>query len=549
MVELLSSAGISFVAYLLVFGGAAVACLVSATRLTRVDDPDTRRGLVALLLTSSGWATAHVAFLLAPSASLKHAFYLIGLVVGLSAVGAWLYFCSAYTNRSLHRQPIYRRVATGVFLVIIAVKLTNPLHNLYFTTEFVTTPFPHLSVTHHLAHWLVMGLSYALSLVGYFMLLEHFTQVQYKTTPVLGLVGITGLPIVFDIIGFTTPYLIDITYEPVGVAIFAVGVAFVYLDTFQAIQLAGGHDEPVILVSADDRIRDYNDRATDLFPVLADKSALGEALWSILPTVTEALDRNRSIIERDRDGETRHYQVSESPFTARQADLGRLLVFADITNRERYRRELERQNERLEQFASMISHDLRNPLNVAMARVEMANDEYDDKNLATAENALDRMARLIEDVLELARHGQPIDDTELVSLSTIARQSWEMVDAPDAEIILEDDLTFTADAARLQQLFENLFRNAVDHGGSDVTIHVGALDESAGFYVADDGVGIPADERDDVFEIGYSTAQEGTGFGLAIVKEIVDAHEWEITLTDSESGGTRVEITGVHRTD
>jgi len=253
MVESLSNSGISFVAYLLVFGGAAVACFVSATRLTRIDDPDTRRGLVALLATSSGWATAHVAFLLVPSTSLKHAFYLIGLVVGLSAVGAWLYFCSAYTNRSLHRQPVYRRVAVGVFLVIVAVKLTNPLHNLYFTAEFVTSPFPHLAITHHLAHWLVMRLSYALSLLGYFMLLEHFAQVQYKTTPILGLVGITGLPIVFDIIGFTTPYLIDITYEPVGVAIFAVGVAFVYLDTFQAIQFAGGHDEPVILVSADDR--------------------------------------------------------------------------------------------------------------------------------------------------------------------------------------------------------------------------------------------------------------------------------------------------------
>ena len=87
--------------------------------------------------------------------------------------------------------------------------------------------------------------------------------------------------------------------------------------------------------------------------------------------------------------------------------------------------------------------------------------------------------------------------------------------------------------------------NAVEHGGSDVSISVGGVDD--GFYIADDGVGIPDSERDRIFESGYSTAADGTGFGLRIVKQIVDAHGWEITATDSDSGGIRFEITGVER--
>lgn len=64
-----------------------------------------------------------------------------------------------------------------------------------------------------------------------------------------------------------------------------------------------------------------------------------------------------------------------------------------------------------------------------------------------------------------------------------------------------------------------------------------------GFYVADDGPGISADERETVFERGYSTAAEGAGFGLAIVRTIAQAHGWTVAATESEDGGARFEFT------
>ena len=534
-----------FLAYLLVFGVAALTCFVSIQRAREIDDPDTRRGLVGLLLTSGGWATAHFLFLVVPTVELKTMFYVVGLVIGVSTVGPWLYFCSAYTGRHLHRNPLIRRAAIILFLAVVGVKLTNPSHHLYFTTDIVTTPFPHLAIHNGIFHWLVMGLSYALAIVGYFMLLELFVQVSYDTKPFVGLVGITGLPIVLDVAGLASPYLIDITYEPIGVAVFGIGIFYVYIDRFQAIQLAGGRDDAVIVLNANADIRDYNDSAADLFPQLAGNDVIGTPIGKVLPQIGESLQADTAIIELERAENQRYYRLTENSFGAERSQLGRLLTLSDITHREQYRRELERQNQRLDQFANMVSHDLRNPLNVATGRLELAQQDCESEHFEAIADAHTRMEELIDDVLTLARQGQPIDQTESVSLATVADQCWQVVETTDNALVTEDDLSFMADADRLQQLLENLFRNAIEHGGSDVTIRVGAVDGDNGFYVADDGPGIPPEHRDQVFDSGYSTADDGTGFGLAIAKEIADAHGWTTTITESSEGGAQFEFRGV----
>jgi signal transduction histidine kinase len=533
---------LALLGYVAAFGAAAIICFGSLPRARQIVDEDTRRGVVWLLLASGGWATAHVGFLVVPTVQLKTAFYIIGLVVGFGAVGPWLYFCSAYTGRSLHRNPVIRRTAVAVFLAIVMVKVTNPIHGLYFTGDFVTAPFPHLAIESGLLHWLVMGLAYALATVGYFMLLELFLQVSYDTKPFVALVSITGLPIILDVMGLASTWLIDITYEPLGVAVFAVGMFYVYIDQFQAIRVAGGYDDPVLVLTEDGKLRDYNTAATDLFPEIDDADVLGEFFGAALPDVAEAVDSGQSVVTLRRDGGTRYYQLADNPFGTNQAQVGRMLTFSDVTHRERYRRELERQNRRLEQFANMVSHDLRNPLNVAAGRLDLARQAADNEHLEAVDGALARMGELIDDLLQLARQGQPIDEMERVQLSTLVERCWDLVETAEAELVMEDDLTFEADPERVQQLLENLFRNAIDHVGADVTIRVGRVEDERGFFVADNGPGIPPEDRDAVFESGYTTDAEGTGFGLAIVKEIADAHEWTVAVTESRNGGARFEI-------
>jgi PAS domain S-box-containing protein len=211
-------------------------------------------------------------------------------------------------------------------------------------------------------------------------------------------------------------------------------------------------------------------------------------------------------------------------------------IYVDITSQKERERKLARQNERLEEFASVVSHDLRNPLNVAVGRFDLLEAECDSDHLDPIGRSLDRMDSLVEDLLALARQGQVVDETEPVSLSAAASEAWETVDTREVTLQLADDLEVEADDARFRELLENLFRNSVEHADSATAVEVGPLDEREGFYVEDDGPGVPEDVREKVFDHGFTTAEKGTGFGLAIVESIADAHGWEVEAPEADTG-------------
>ncbi|WP_136687207.1 histidine kinase N-terminal 7TM domain-containing protein [Halorhabdus amylolytica] len=227
--------------------------------------------------------------------------------------------------------------------------------------------------------------------------------------------------------------------------------------------------------------------------------------------------------------------LTENPFVQ-----GIVVHTRDVTERHRREQELERANEHLETFASAISHDLRNPLNVAAGNLELARLEGDEEYFESVESAHERMETLIRDLLTLAKQGQTVAETDTLDLGAVATDAWETVETARATLDVRETATIDADRNRLRQLFENLYRNAIDHAGEDVKIRVGTFED--GFFVEDDGPGIPDEHREDVFQSGYTTSDDGTGFGLAIVQNIVDAHGWSIRATESGSGGARFEI-------
>jgi len=205
---------------------------------------------------------------------------------------------------------------------------------------------------------------------------------------------------------------------------------------------------------------------------------------------------------------------------------------------------LLRQNERLEEFAGVVSHDLRSPLTVAKGNAYLLRQSGDDEYLDKIEGSLDRMEQLIDDLLTLARQGETVDESERVDLGDVAEDAWRSVETASATLTVESAAPIQADPGRLQQLFENLIRNAVEHGGRDVEIRVGTADEA--FFVADDGPGIDPTDREKLFETGFTTDEDqGTGFGLSIVEQIAEAHGWEVRICDSRDGGACFEFTGV----
>ncbi|ESP88674.1 PAS domain-containing protein [Candidatus Halobonum tyrrellensis] len=215
-------------------------------------------------------------------------------------------------------------------------------------------------------------------------------------------------------------------------------------------------------------------------------------------------------------------------------------VEAALTRADR-EQQLTRQNERLEEFSRVVAHDLRNPISVAEGFLELARETGDPDHFERVERALDRMARLVDDLLVLARRGDADRESEPVELTAAAREAWKHVETGAATLDADDLPSVTGDESRFVQLFENLFRNAVEHGGDGVTVRAGALD-GGGFYVADDGAGIPDDDRDRVFEQGYTTRQDGTGFGLSIVETIAAAHDLRVAATEAADGGARFEF-------
>ncbi|MFB6255216.1 MAG: PAS domain S-box protein [Haloplanus sp.] len=312
------------------------------------------------------------------------------------------------------------------------------------------------------------------------------------------------------------------------------GAVFLFNDDLEYV-IAGGAELSSVGLSAGDF---EGNRPQDLFPPdIAEETA---------HHYRETLEGRCNTFEQEYQGE--QYRVRTLPV---RDDAGSIVsgiaVSKNVTERKARARELARQNERLEEFAGVISHDLRNPLRVADGRVELIRQECQSDHIDDVAQALDRMDALIEDVLTLAREGDQVDETEPVGLANVAKDGWQTVSTEQAVLEAGTLPTVEADRSRLRQLFENLYRNAVEHGGDDVAVSVGAVDD--GFYVADTGPGIAGSDREEIFEVGYSTNEGGTGFGLRIVEQIVDAHGWEIAVTESEQDGARFEITGVEFVD
>ncbi|GCF14417.1 hypothetical protein Harman_23520 [Haloarcula mannanilytica] len=259
----------------------------------------------------------------------------------------------------------------------------------------------------------------------------------------------------------------------------------------------------------------------------------------VMPTLKAEGQWRGEAIGTRKDGTTFPQELSLS-----MTDDGRVIcIVRDITERKEREQQLARQNERLEEFTSVVSHDLRGPLSVANGRLELAREDCDSPHLAQAGESVERAIDLVEDLRGLAKEGASVGAVESVELADVVEEAWETIETNEATLTIETNQKLPADRSRLRQLFENLFRNAVEHGGEGVSVRVGW--HESGFYVADDGPGIPPADREQVFETGYSTAESGTGYGLNIVSEIVAAHDWEITVTESDAGGARFEITGI----
>ncbi len=555
------------------------------------------RWLVVILAGAAVWSLADGVRLAAPT-TMEVLFWNKLTYVGaaLLAPGSLL-FTAAFTDRD--RWLARPRVALlfGVSAAMLLAVYTNQLHGLWRPAEVVTpgTAPPVLDAELGPAHlawvaWVLVGL---VPIIAVFLVKEFRATTRrpvHRRQVALVALGFTGP------VALSTLFVVDATrfdFTPFGFTLFglALTVAIARYRMLDIVSIARDTvveavDSGVLVLDRDDRIVDANPQAARIVAEGDPDTLLGRDAASLLDDETvsrlAATSDHRSTIEATTEGERRHYQVSASTVTdAGGFRLGRVVIFSDVSQTvEREQRlveqteALERKNEQLDEFASVLSHDLQNPLSVASLRLEQVETD-DEAELAAARDALERIDRMTEQLLTLARAGAEIDTTERVELAHTARRAWEAVSEDGATLSIGEDLDPVEGSPTLVvELLENLFRNALEHArpdGADETddgpdvadgaeagaddeagedgdwdstlvVTVGSLADGRGFFVADDGVGVEEAERERIFDHGYSSADGGTGYGLAIVQDIAEAHGWTVDVTTSSAGGARFEI-------
>lgn len=268
-----------------------------------------------------------------------------------------------------------------------------------------------------------------------------------------------------------------------------------------------------------------------------------------LETFSELIDsaageRTERVELRFRHNDGGWIWVETRGINEKASEIGGYVVSSrDITERKEYECELEQERDRLERFASILSHDLRNPLNVAQGQLGFAQEECESEHLAAVARAHDRIEALIDGILAVTYEGAAEPQVDAVDLRTMGEACWQNVETKAATLTIEADQRLLADESQCQRILENLMRNAAEHGGDAVTVTIGTLED--GFYVEDDGRGLPHDAPETLLEDGFSTKEGGTGLGLSIVREIVESHEWQLRIQEGDDGGVRFEIRGV----
>jgi len=536
-----------------------VACLLVAVAAVPYRSRPGGTPLVLLAVGGGAWAaTAAAASLIADPALTMWAQRGTYAATGFVSL-CWFYVVVEYTRRVWWSRPTVLAAVAGLLALDWLVLATDPIHRLVIAEPTTVSHMGAIDPMPGVLLWVTAAWKIAFLVAGIgFVTGEFATHRGVYRQQSLAMIAAGVLPL-----GAALVEVLDLIAVP-GLDIGVIGVAASSVVAFWALFYTGFLDavpiarrslfvsmaDAVVAVDERDRVVDINETARTVLG--ADEHVLGSDAAAVIPTEALACEDGESVaVPLTREGARRRYEASVSPIRVESVpdrpkptdeQIGRLFVLRDVTEQHERQLTLAAQNERLEEFSSVLSHDLRNPLNVAQGHLELARATGGDEHFDAVDRALGRIGELTDDLLALARAGTPMADAEDIHLAELVGECWATVLTDGATLVVDTDLVMSADRLRLKQLFENLFRNAIEHGGATVTVTVGEVADGAGFYVADDGPGVPASDRELVFESGHSTLVGNTGLGLAIVKQAAEAHGWTVRLTDSETGGARFEF-------
>lgn len=494
--------------------------------------------------------------------------YVVGHLGVVLTVISFVVFTSVYTGTGFHEERVVQVSLAGILGAYLLLAPTNSAHNLIFA-EFAreAEPFAYVAVERGELYQVgAIGLQLVV-LYSTLRIAQHLLATNWRSGVQLALlvVGAVGVVALESVDQWTT--VLPATGFPnatLGMFAFYVctALALFRFDLLEVKPIARNTviedlHNPILVVNDRNMVQDFNGVAKEVWPSLADEIPVHYE--ECCPELARAIDVPPSAgtgVERirlTRDGQQRHYAVTISPVSIGGEETGwHSILLRDVTEREQSRRELEQHNERLDKVAASISHDFRNPINLALGHIDFLEQEITDEtaleHVEKTRQTNERMLEIIDDILVIARGTDAVEGTESVDLDIVAEEAWSNLDTKSGTLTVASTSRFTADRTKLLTIFENLFRNSFDHGPADCHVEVGATEN--GFYIQDDGPGIPDElPREDIFEFGYSSAADGTGLGLSIVQMMARSQGWKVIHDRSYEDGTRFVITGVEASD
>ncbi|WP_254864520.1 histidine kinase N-terminal 7TM domain-containing protein [Halovivax gelatinilyticus] len=547
--------------------------------LRRLDTPGSAAFVITVVGCSLWPVSLAVALTVDGSTATAVAFSGRILAASILSVGWFLLVLDVSNRPRWYRRAAF--VLSGYLLLDLAVLATNSTHALAFTAEIALADAD-LDPAYGRWFWIQATVNYALMTSATALLIVQAIRANglyRRQTMALALApippAVANVVTLFDVIDVAS----DLT--PFGLlgSVLILSWALYRAKFLSVVPLARKQvfaelRDAIVVIDEHDRIVECNQAALTLFP--GDELPQGQQFFdSVAFDELTHFARESAVDTRvtiPTDGGHRDYQLSISPIeTGRDGADWRGIVLRDVTDRTRRARQLADRSDHLDEVANVVSHDVQGPLMVIRGSADLAEQTGDVTHVDGVLTGADRIERLADEVVDLARRDRAVDEVESVSLAAVSDLAWTLVGDDGDELVVESDRDVRADGFLFQQLLEGLFRYCLAGTDGNGRVRIGSTED--GFTVEVDTSLVESDSRlggtdgaseRDVSETdgGSVSGTGGTGdesesgvdrvdgtenvepTGFDIARDVVEAHGWRLERID-RGDETAVRVRGL----
>ena len=521
-----------------------LACIGLTFQTNSITEESVRSGLRYTLIFSALWSFTELSKFIITEIQISTAIHIIGLFFGLVTVFSWFQFASAFSGRDYHEKPIIRKASITTLVSILAIKITNPIHKMYFDLTIVEEPVNHVSVETLFLNDVVTVLAYSTSIFGVYLVYIGLKRRDQSLINIISLISFLAVPSIITLSIRTElilPAFSGIFLDPLGVAVFAFATLLtmnsVYADLYKESKedFINSIDSPVIIADNEGIIADCNSQFTSLSDDMLDT---GDCFSDITDEFEEFGDiKDNSIITIG----DRYYSINLVSYSNETSEDSIAVIMRDKTSEIETEQTVERQEEQFEYLAEGMSHEIRNIIQIIRGHsdVLLTEDLSDSQNrsVEAISNVSEQLNRVSEDLNVLAMTGEASFTTNDYELSRLLS---DPISESSISVSVEDDRILNVHERRFELMSKKLIQFVEETNGSKLKFEF----DGDSLVVTGDCDSLSGVSIDKAFSYGEAVPSADVGSILPAVKAVVDSHGWVATV-DQEFDGFKIRIDGI----